>query len=314
MLMKKLISIITPAFNEAENIDKYYVEVNKVIESQKDNYNFEVIIISDGSTDDTVRKVEQLVKKDKRYHLIEFSRNFGKEIATSAGYMNCHGDAAIILDADLQFPQELIPQFIKKWEEGNDVVVGVRKNNSGNIVSKLGSKLFYSILNRISDTKSVPGSTDFRLIDRTVIDQLNKFTERNRITRGLIDWMGFKRDYIHFEARERVGGRPSYNFIKKVRLAISSFVGLSLFPLKIAGYLGIFIMITSSILLVVIFVGRYIFENQYIASITGTAILAIILIFFVGVILSCLGLISLYIATIYNEVTNRPLYIIKRII
>jgi len=312
--MKKLISIITPAFNEAENIDKYYVEVNKVIESQKDNYNFEVIIISDGSTDDTVRKVEQLVKKNKRYHLIEFSRNFGKEIATSAGYMNCHGDVAIILDADLQFPQELIPQFIKKWEEGNDVVVGVRKNNSGNFVSKLGSKLFYSILNRISDTKSMPGSTDFRLIDRTVIDQLNKFTERNRITRGLIDWMGFKRDYIHFEARERVGGRPSYNFIKKVRLAISSFVGLSLFPLKIAGYLGIFIMITSSILLVVIFFGRYILENQYIASITGTAILAIILMFFVGVILSCLGLISLYIATIYNEVTNRPLYIIKRII
>lgn len=312
--MKKLISIITPAFNEAENIDKYYAEVNKVIEKLKEKYDFEVLIISDGSTDQTVGNVEKLVKKDKRYHLIEFSRNFGKEIATSAGYMNCRGDAAIILDADLQFPQEMIPKFIEKWEKGNDVVVGVRKNNRGNFISKMGSKLFYYILNRISDTKSVPGSTDFRLIDRKVIDQLNKFTERNRITRGLIDWMGFNRDYILFEARERVGGRPSYNLIKKVRLAISSFVGLSLFPLKIAGYLGIFIMIVSTLMLAAIFIGRYILHNPYISSVTGTAILAIILMFFVGVILSCLGLISLYIATIYNEVTNRPLYIIKRII
>lgn len=310
---KKLISIITPALNEGLNMPIYYKSVSEQIDKLSAKYDFEIIMVNDGSVDNTAEEMAKIVNRDKRFHYIDLSRNFGKEIATTAGIHESTGDACILVDADLQFPIEMLPQFFQKWEEGYEVIVGVRKKNEREgIIPKLGSKLFYGIMKHISETPVTPQATDFTLIDRVVIDAFNKFTERNRNTRGLVEWMGFRRCTIPFVANERRYGKPSYNIIKKFRLAINSFVGLSLFPLKIAGYLGLIITVISGLFGTVTLVGRYLVHMTFFVSFSGTAMLAILTVFLVGIILASLGLIALYIATVYQEVQNRPLYVIRK--
>jgi polyisoprenyl-phosphate glycosyltransferase len=215
-----------------------------------------------------------------------------------------------MIDADLQHPAEVIREFLGKWEKGAEVVIGVREKNKGeSFAKKAGSFLFYKIINCISDTKIVPNATDFRLIDRVVIDEFNKMTERNRMTRALIDWMGFRRDYIFFKANERLHGVASYSYLKLFRLAFNSMISLSLFPLKLAGYLGIIITFLSGILGIFIFTSQYIMHTM---NYSGSAILAVIILFLIGIVLICLGLIALYIANIHSEVVNRPLYVIRK--
>ncbi len=309
----KLISIIIPAYNEEKNIPLVCAEIKKVFEGLKEKYSYEIIFIDDGSKDESSQVMESLNTKDEKVKYIQFSRNFGKEAATSAGINNAKGEAALLLDADLQHPPRLIPEFLKKWEEGADIVVGVRKKNkSDSIIKKIGSALFYKIINLISDMKIIPQSTDFRLLDRTVIQEFNKLTERNRITRGLIDWLGFKREYIYFDADERSVGEASYSTVKLVKLALSTVTTHSFFPLKFAGYLGIIIVLFSGPLGLFIFLSKYILRTPWGLSISGSAILATIILFLVGIVLMCLGLMALYIANIQSEVINRPLYIARR--
>lgn len=192
-------------------------------------------------------------------------------------------------------------------------MVGVRrKNNDGGIVKKFGSYLFYKIINRISETWIVPNATDFRLLDRMVIDEFNKLSEKNRMTRALIAWMGFRRELIYFEAGRRINGKAGYSTLKLIRLAFHSMVSLSLFPLQLAGYLGIIITILSGGLGLFIFFVEYVFDNLWGLYFSGPAILAVIILFLVGIILICLGLIALYIAHIHDEVIHRPLYIIRK--
>lgn len=303
--------MVIPAFNEAANLEKLLRLI--LVETNKLKYRFEYIFVNDGSTDSTNEILKKISAENMGIKTINLSRNFGKEAATSAGIKASQGDACIIIDADLQHPPKYIPDFLRSWENGNDVVVGVRKSNSGEgFIKRQGSKYFHKIINRIAETKIKPGSTDFRLIDRQVIDVFNQLSEHNRITRGLIDWMGFSRDYVYFEADKREAGVPGYSTIKLVRLAFNSFISLSLFPLRLAGYLGIIITLFSCILGLVIFTTKYVFVTPWGKSITGTAILAIILMFLIGIVLVCLGLIALYIANIYQESISRPLYIVKK--
>lgn len=307
----KLISLIIPVYNEEKNIKLLVDKLSEVVEKLS-HYQWEIILINDGSADGSQLELEKAAKENSLIKVIEFSRNFGKEIATTAGLNNCHGNACIMLDADLQHPPELIPEFIQKWENGIEVVIGVRKRDkSEGLVKTIGGWLFYKIINKISDTKLVPNSCDFRLLDRAVINEFNRFTEKHRMTRALIDWLGFRRDYVYFNTNERASGKAGYSFIKLFRLAFTSFVSLSLFPLKLAGYLGIFIIIVSSALGLFIFISRYGFHSQWALAITGTAILAIAILFLVGIILSCLGLMALYIANIHSEVVNRPIYVVR---
>jgi polyisoprenyl-phosphate glycosyltransferase len=271
-----------------------------------------LILINDGSTDNSRNVVLGLVDQDQHLKYLEFSRNFGKEIATSAGLFHARGQAAIILDADLQHPPELIPEFLDKWEAGADVVIGVRNKNSGEgLVKKLGSVLFYQIMSTIGNTQIMPRATDFRLLDRKVINEFNRFTERTRLTRGLIDWLGFQTDYVYFEARERLNGEAAYSFMRLLKLAFSAFVSHSLFPLKLAGYLGIIITLISGFLGLFMFTEKYILNDRLGLNFSGPALLAVFTLFLVGIILCCLGLIALYIASIHSEVVNRPLYVIK---
>jgi len=206
----------------------------------------------------------------------------------------------------------LIAEFIKKWEEGNEVVIGVRSGrDQGCFIKNIFSWFFYKLYNSIATTKVVPRSTDFRLLDRLVIDEFNRFTERNRMTRGLIAWLGFKRNYIYFEAQKRKFGKPRYSYPKLMKLAMSSFIANSLFPLKFAGYLGVSITLISGIVGFVVLVEQFIFKDPWKFNFSGTAILAIIILVLVGVILCCFGLVALYIANIHSEVVNRPIYVIR---
>jgi len=302
-----LISIIIPMYNEEENTRPIYHALDKVF--KKIPYDMELLFVDDGSKDSTVDHLADLADKDPRVRPIELARNFGKEIALSAGLHAAEGEMAIMIDADLQHPPELIPQFIEKWEEGADLVIGVRKDYKVSRFKRLCSNMFYFFINKISDTDLVPHATDYRLVDRQVIDSFNLFTERNRITRGLFDWLGYNRNFIYFNTRERQNGDATYSFRKLLQLATNSMVGHSIFPLRIAGYVGMLIMAVSIPLGLFVFIDRYVLMNPFGFDFTGSAILATINLFLSGVMLSCLGLISLYLANMHTEVVNRPLYV-----
>lgn len=310
---KKLISVILPFFDEEENVRPLYSSLCATCGLLEEDYRFEFVFINDGSHDAGGSIIEEYARGDERIRYIEFSRNFGKEIAVTAGMHACCGDAAITIDADLQHPIELIPEFVKKWGAGAEVVIGVRTSNKGGgVIKKVGSFLFYKIINRISNVEVLANATDFRLIDRAVIDEFNRFTETQRMTRALIDWLGFRREYIYFEANERMNGKARYGFFKLLKLAVGSVVSLSLFPLRLIGYLGCAVTFIFGCLGLYILLGNYFFHESFASSFTGPAQLAILIIFLVGVILMSLGLITLYIANIHGEVINRPLYVIRK--
>jgi dolichol-phosphate mannosyltransferase len=318
----KLISYIIPIYNEDKNILLLYKELMQVLisrhlssslmgEGRDKNFDYEIIFVNDGSQDKSSQIIEDLTRQNPKVKFIEFSRNFGKEIALTCGLNYCEGDVAICLDADLQHPVRLIPEFLQKWQNGAEIVIGVRrKSKSDRFFKKIGSWLFYKIMSHISETKNVVfGATDFRLLDRKVINEFNRLTEKNRLTRGLIDWLGFYHEYIYFEANTRKNNEPVYNYLKLIRLVFHSFVSLSLFPLRIAGYLGIFITLVSGIF------GLYILIFDKILHVTNfswPAILAIINLFLIGIVLTCLGLIALYIANIHIETINRPIYVVRK--
>lgn len=308
---KRLISIVIPFYNEENNIPLVYRELKKILNNA--NYSFEIIFVNDGSTDNSSTELDKITAADHTVKVIEFSRNFGKEVAMTAGLDICQGAACILMDADLQHPVEMMHEFIKRWENGAEVVVGVRnKNKSEGLIKKAGSYLFYLTINAISETEITPSSTDYRLLDRIVIEEFKRLKEKNRMTRALIDWLGFKRDYVYFNANERLYGKPSYNYLKLFRLAVSSYISHSLLPLKIAGYLGIVITSFSTLLGLVMFVDKFFLKDPYKMYFSGTAMLATIIMFLIGIVLSCLGLIALYIGNIHGEVVNRPMYIIRR--
>ncbi|EKE18776.1 MAG: Glycosyl transferase family 2 [uncultured bacterium] len=309
----KLISIISPVYNEEKNVSLFFDELSAIL-LQLPEYAFEIIFVNDGSNDASGDEIEKLVKSHENVKHVEFSRNFGKEIAITAGIHNCNGDACIMIDADLQHPIELIPEFINKWENGADVVVGVRKTNSGEgIIKKVGSILFYKIINNIAEIQVLPNATDYRLLDRCVINEFNRFTESSRMTRALIDWLGFRREYIYFHARKRLHGEASYNFWKLLKLALSSFISLSLLPLKLAGYLGTLITLISGLAGFYILLGKYFFHTPFASTFSDAENLAILIVFLVGIILMSVGLIALYIANIHAEVINRPMYVVRKV-
>jgi dolichol-phosphate mannosyltransferase len=312
MPMKK-ISVIIPAHNEEKNIPLIHAELQKVFARCSSEYQFEVLFVNDGSTDGTIGEIEKLAQENQSVKYLDFSRNFGKEVATTAGLNNCEGDACIMIDADLQHPVELIPEFIAEWEKGMEVVVGIRNSNKSNgFFKKIGSKIFYKVINKIAEIEIIPNATDYRLLDRAVIDEFNRFTEANRMTRALIDWLGFRRSYINFDANERIHGSASYSFWKLFKLAMNSFVSLSLFPLQLAGNLGIAITLISGIAGFYILLGKYFFRTPFASTFSDSENLAILLVFLVGIILISIGLMALYIANIHGEVINRPMYVVRK--
>ncbi len=308
----KLISIVIPVYNEAGNLGPLHTELHRVTE--KLLYDFEIIFVDDGSKDESINVLAGLADKFSNIRIVQFARNFGKEAAVTAGLQATKGDAAIVMDADMQMPPSLIGKFLQKWEGGAEVVVGVFASRDMAFVRRTGAKAFYGIMDKIGhrQVKITPHATDFRLLDREVVDIFNQFTERNRITRGLIDWVGFDRAYVHFKQRPRMHGKPTYRFKDLISLAINSFTSYSLVPLKLAGYLGMAIMALSFLLAVGAYLLRFVFGNPWHWNLTAPTFLAILILGLVGLILACLGLISLYIGSMQAESLARPLYITRK--
>ncbi|MBI2439729.1 MAG: glycosyltransferase family 2 protein [Candidatus Moranbacteria bacterium] len=306
--MLKKISIVIPVYNEEKNIPLVFDGIQKAF-SVLPQYSFEVIFVNDGSRDNSLLEILKLSHENSNVRGIDFSRNFGKEAATSAGCHRACGDAVITMDADLQHPPTLIPKFLELWEQGVEVVYTVRKENKGaGIFKKLSSRLFYFVFNKVSEVKTESGTTDFRLMDKKVIEVFRRFPERERMFRGMIDWMGYKRQKIEFVAPERLYGNAGYSYVKLVRLAINSLTSFSLLPLRLAGYLGICITLISGLLLAMMLVADWFFAP---GMFTPIAILGVSNMFLIGIVLISLGFITLYIARIHNEVINRPLYIVR---
>jgi len=280
---KELISIIVPVYNEEKNIVPFHAEIAGVFSDLPD-YDFEIIFINDGSKDNSILEINRIAESDKRIRILDFSRNFGKEIAMTAGCHFAKGGAAITMDADLQHPPELISEFIKKWREGNEVVYTIRRKNKGaSLTKKITSKMYWWLFDKISSVQTEPHSTDFRLIDKKVIETFKKFPERGRIFRA------------------------TYSYGKLFRLAINSITAFSLLPLRLAGYLGIIITSISFILLLIMAITE-IFNKLFFTVMAFVVVGNTLLI---GIVLVCLGFIALYIARIHDEVTGRPLYIIR---
>ncbi|MCQ2569268.1 MAG: glycosyltransferase family 2 protein [Candidatus Saccharibacteria bacterium] len=308
----KTISVVIPVYNEENGFKKFYVELLEP-ELKKLKYDYEVILIDDGSQDKTLEIIQGMAEKDAHIKVLAFSRNFGKEVALTAGIREAIGDAILTIDADGQQPPKLIPEFIEKWEQGGEIVIGVRgKYEKHGFIAKLGSKMFYAMLRGMGVKDTVPGSTDFRVIDRCVADEYNKLTEHGRITRGLMDWMGFKKVYIDYVYGNRLAGKPSYNFSKLFNLAIDSFISLSSTPLVIFGWIGAFITFASLILGIFVGIEEFILGDPIGLGWTGTTCVSIFIAFLIGLVLVSQSITALYISHIHAEAQGRPLYIIDR--
>lgn len=304
------ISFVIPVYNEEKGFSQFY-EKMLLPELKKLNYDYELILVNDGSTDKSLQIIQKISEKDDHVKVLCFSRNFGKEVALTAGIREAAGDAVLTMDADGQQPPKLIHEFIKKWEEGGEIIIGVRgRYEKHGLIAKIGSKMFYKILGMMGVKDTVPGSTDFRIIDRCVADEYNRLTEHGRITRGLMDWMGFKKVYIDYIYGNRLAGKPSYNFKKLFQLAIDSFVSLSSAPLIIFGWIGAFITVASLILGIFVIIEEFIMGDPMQLKWTGTTCLSIFITFLIGLVLISQSIIALYISHIHAEAQGRPLYII----
>ena len=308
-LTNKKISVVVPLFNEAAGLEHFNQSLKQVLGSNLANY--EIVYCNDGSTDKTDEILRQLASTNPHIRYINLTRNFGKENALSAGIYYASGQAIMMLDGDGQHPVELIPEFIKSWQDGNPVVVGIRQSNSNEgITKKWGSYVFYKTFNKITGQKIPPGSTDFRLIDRSVQQNFIKLKDSDRITRGLIDWLGFKTSYIEFKAKPRQQGKSTYSFHKLVKLALDSYVGFSNTPLYFFGYLGAAISTLSFIFGLVIFIEQPILGDPLSWKFTGTAMLAILIIFLVCIVLTAQGILAVYVSLMHNQTKQRPLYVV----
>ncbi|HUD06374.1 MAG TPA: glycosyltransferase family 2 protein [Candidatus Saccharimonadales bacterium] len=305
-----VLSVVVPVFNESTGLEQFHKSL--VVSLQKSVSNsYEIIYCDDGSTDETPGLVKRWNKQDPRVKLVAFSRNFGKEYALSAGIARASGQAILSIDGDGQHPVGLIDNFLKAWRAGSQVVVGVRTNNGHpSVLKKMNSGIFYTLFNKMTYQQLLPGSTDFRLIDRVVQKEFIKLHENDRLTRGLIDWLGFKRSYIYFEPKQRVDGEPNYSYRKLVQLAKNSFISLTPKPLYIFGILGVAITLLAFFLGLSVIIEQLILSDPLRWKFTGTAMLGIFITFLVGIVLMSQAVLSLYISSIQTQTKDRPLYII----
>lgn len=301
------LSIIIPIYNERSNINLLYERLSKVCEQLTQDREF--IFINDGSKDDSLQKVKALNQKDKRVKYIDFSRNFGHQIAVTAGLDQCNGDAVVIIDADLQDPPELILEMFQKWKHENyQVIYAKRRKRIGESFMKLWTaKMFYRILGSITSI-SIPVDTgDFRLIDKKIVSYLKKMPEQHKFLRGQISWIGYNQTYIEYDRDERHGGKTGYTYKKMLRFALDGITSFSDFPLKFASFAG-FLVSGFAFLMILVTVFQRFFGANYQS---GWASMMISVLFIGGIQLIGIGIIGEYISRISSNVRNRPLYIIN---
>jgi polyisoprenyl-phosphate glycosyltransferase len=302
------ISLIVPFYNEGEGVDYFYEAIRAVLD-QIIEFDFEVICIDDGSSDDTLNKLICVVKNDSRFHIIELSRNFGKEAALTAGVFAATGAAVIPIDADLQDPPELIPQMIKEWTKGAEVVLARRMDRSSDsLLKRKTAEMFYRFHNNLSSIKIPENVGDFRLIDRIVVDALKQLPEHHRFMKGLFAWVGFKTVTLDYARKPRVAGTTKFSGWKLWNFALEGITSFSAAPLKLWSYIGaIGALITFIYALFII--SRTLIHG---VDIPGYASLLVAVLFFGSLQLISVGMLGEYIGRIYLETKQRPLYLVRK--
>lgn len=304
--MKK-ITIIIPAYNEEESLPLLYDRLNKVTSNLKE-YEFEMLFINDGSKDKTIEIIKTFRAKDERVSYVDFSRNFGKEIAMIAGLDYAKGDCVIFIDADLQDPPELIPELIKYWEQGYDDVYAKRRSRKGEtFLKKFTSKMYYKILQSVTRVEIQKDTGDFRLLDRRCVNALKQLRETQRCSKSMFSWIGYNKKEVLFDRDPRVAGETKWNYKKLIDLAIDGITSFTTSPLRISTYLAI----PTFLALVVYFI--YVIIKCITQNVAIQAFQAIILLvlFFSGIQIMLFGIMGEYLGRIFNETKNRPLYFIK---
>jgi polyisoprenyl-phosphate glycosyltransferase len=303
-------SLIIPIYNEEENIAELYNRLKPIIDSLDGES--ELVLIDDGSKDNSLKLMSELNQKDSRVKYLSFARNFGHQTAVTAGLNFAQGEAIIILDADLQDPPELIPELIEKWKEGYHVVYAQRiSRKQEGWFKRLTAYVFYRILNRLTNINIPTDTGDFCLMSRQIVDILNSMPETNRYIRGLRAWVGFPQIAVKFHRDIRFAGDVKYTFIKSLRLAIDGILSLSKKPLRIATYLGLMAAFLSLLMMFLVLYWRLV---QHSNSLVGYAIIACAIFFLGAVQLICLGILGEYIGRIYDEVKQRPKYTLKEVV
>lgn len=274
------------------------------------SYGWIYVFVNDGSSDNSMDVLRQMARLDPKVKVVDLSRNFGKEIALTAGVHESRGcDAVICMDADLQHPPELISTLVAEWRKGAEIVATVRASiEKQPLMRRLGSHAYYWLMSKISGLGMISQTTDFRLYDKKVVEAFCLATERERMFRGIMDWLGFHKVYVEFHAESRAEGEAGYSYSKLWQLAINSITSFSLWPLRLTGYLGLLITSISGLLLAWMLV-NFLFQNK--ENFTPLAIVVVINTFLIGIVLVAIGLVALYIGTIHTEVVNRPLYLVR---
>jgi dolichol-phosphate mannosyltransferase len=307
------ISIVVPCYNEEivleEAKKRLFVALEGCIKA-KEISDYEIVFVDDGSTDNSFSVLTGFARDDRKIKIISFSRNFGHQIAITAGIEACEGDAAVIMDADLQDPPEYIPSMIRKWKEGFRVVHMRRKKRLGeSAVKVLLAALFYRFINLLSNVKIPMDSGDFKLIDKTVMDYLKQTKEHHKFIRGLVVLAGFDQTIMDYERQPRFAGKPKYSLLRSLRLAIDGIVSFSSYPLKTVTLMGAIGMISSILLFAYALTSKMFFPEKVLPGWTS---LLIVFSFFCGLQMFSLGIIGEYVARIYEEVKDRPLYVVKQ--
>lgn len=304
--MKK-ISIIIPAYNEEESLPMLYERLNKLMDEVK-KYEFEVLFVNDGSKDKTIEIIKELRKKDERICYVDFSRNFGKEVAMIAGLDYAKGDAVIFMDADLQDPPELIPELIKYWEEGYDDVYARRKSRKGETwLKKFTSKMYYKILQSLTRVPIQKDTGDFRLLDKRCVNALKKLRESQRCSKSMFSWIGYNKKEVLYDRDPRIAGSTKWNYRKLIDLAIDGITSFTTSPLRISTYISIptFLLLFIYAIYVII---KCIITNTFVQAFQAIVLL---ILFFSGIQILLFGIIGEYLGRIFNETKNRPLYFVN---
>ena len=300
-------SIVAPIFNELDNLPDLYRRVREVMSAA--GATWELVLVDDGSTDGSTDAILQLAKQDKHVRPVIFARNFGHQVAITAGWDFARGEAVVIIDADLQDPPEAIPDLIAKWREGYEVVYAVRAERAGETwFKKTTAALFYRIVHRITDVKIPVDTGDFRLMDRKVVDVLKTMRERHRFPRGMSAWVGFRQIGVPYKRAARHAGVTKYPFKNMLKLALNAITGFSYFPLQLATYFG-FAAAGLAIIAIPVVIGMRLAGQ---GAFLGQATTLIAVLFLGGVQLISLGVLGEYLGRIYDEVKGRPLYIVRK--
>jgi polyisoprenyl-phosphate glycosyltransferase len=301
-------SIIAPCFNEEGVLHELRRRITEVMDQTGETW--ELVLVNDGSRDRTPELMRELRVQDERIKVVDFARNFGHQIAVTAGLDFARGDAIIIIDADLQDPPELILQMIEKWKQGFEVVYAVRTKRQGETWFKeFTAKLFYRIIYRITDVKIPLDTGDFRLMDRKVVEAIKQMRERHRFIRGMTSWVGFKQTGVEYERQVRYAGETHYPFRKMLKFAIDAITSFSYAPLQLATYLGFIVATISGLFVVFVIFARLFMEDH---PFLGQATTLVVVLFLGGVQLITLGIIGEYLGRIYDEVKGRPLYLVRQ--